>query len=581
MTCLTFSLWSQDLGHLKTFSVYFDTDRSDIREDARHVLDEVVRLADEYSDYRIELRAHTDSRGSTPYNDQLATQRAASVGAYLGGHGIQTEKTTLLAFGELNPAFSNEDDAGRQKNRRVDVVVSGYQWASTEELFSVLSPESANTFHFAADTYVELQGEQGTRIWVGANAFEFADGQGTPEEIEFHLKECYRTSDMILAGLGTSSDGRILETGGMLKIEARADGKQLKLKDGSNLIVSLPAEILKEDMQLFTAVPNEEGGVDNWQATGQDYRPSLADMLDLPPRPLRPYFSFIPPLYKPDLSGKPVPPPAPKKPVLPRKPRRESVRYNPGLVKRVLEGKKNIEERVEAIFEKQMEVYTERMERYEQHMIDYQQALIDHKTALETHAETVKEWEAGLEKERQRYLKGGDLFEAAMAKQKAEFALKQKALLKKYEAWQKLRDEKIAAFEASFEKMGTISSTADLNRYFYQVSDLGWINCDRFRNVPTDQRRQLAFDRTQDVDEKIYVVFRDMDSVLKAYPAVDYWKTNAVPAGAAIRVVGVKVENGKALLAVEDTEVGDSEKYVLDYRPARLQEIRKALEMLN
>jgi outer membrane protein OmpA-like peptidoglycan-associated protein len=68
---------------------------------------------------------YTDSVGSEDYNLKLSDQRAEGVRNYLVGQGIVPDDIVSKGFGKDNPVASNDNAAGRQKNRRVEMVVSG------------------------------------------------------------------------------------------------------------------------------------------------------------------------------------------------------------------------------------------------------------------------------------------------------------------------------------------------------------------------------------------------------------------------------------------------------------------------
>jgi outer membrane protein OmpA-like peptidoglycan-associated protein len=74
---------------------------------------------------KLEVEGHTDSVGSDSYNQNLSEQRANSVREYLVGNGIPPASVTAVGFGKTMPVTSNDTAAGRQMNRRVELVVSG------------------------------------------------------------------------------------------------------------------------------------------------------------------------------------------------------------------------------------------------------------------------------------------------------------------------------------------------------------------------------------------------------------------------------------------------------------------------
>jgi outer membrane protein OmpA-like peptidoglycan-associated protein len=105
--------------------VLFETGKFTLRPSARESLAKVAGILLAYPDLRLEVDGHTDSVGSDEYNQQLSEKRAASVRDYLVQQGIPVASVTVMGFGKTQPIASNATPAGRQQNRRVEVVVSG------------------------------------------------------------------------------------------------------------------------------------------------------------------------------------------------------------------------------------------------------------------------------------------------------------------------------------------------------------------------------------------------------------------------------------------------------------------------
>jgi OmpA-OmpF porin, OOP family len=68
---------------------------------------------------------HTDSRGTDAYNQKLSERRAQTVKEYMVSQGIPAAKITIAGKGETQPVATNNTDAGRAKNRRVDIEFKG------------------------------------------------------------------------------------------------------------------------------------------------------------------------------------------------------------------------------------------------------------------------------------------------------------------------------------------------------------------------------------------------------------------------------------------------------------------------
>ena len=105
--------------------VLFDTARWTLRPGAREKLARVAGLVLAHPGLKLEVEGHTDSVGGDDYNQRLSEQRANSVREYLVSQGVQSANITAKGFGETTPVASNDNAAGRQQNRRVELVVSG------------------------------------------------------------------------------------------------------------------------------------------------------------------------------------------------------------------------------------------------------------------------------------------------------------------------------------------------------------------------------------------------------------------------------------------------------------------------
>jgi outer membrane protein OmpA-like peptidoglycan-associated protein len=105
--------------------VLFSTGSADLKPTARERLAKVAGILIAYPDIHVEVDGYTDSTGNVMFNEQLSQQRAASVQSYLVQQGVPASSVAIHGFGEANPIASNDTAAGRQQNRRVELVVSG------------------------------------------------------------------------------------------------------------------------------------------------------------------------------------------------------------------------------------------------------------------------------------------------------------------------------------------------------------------------------------------------------------------------------------------------------------------------
>ena len=102
--------------------VLFDFDRSTIKPEAAAILDRLVAFMNENKDKKVSLSGHTDSVGTDEYNQSLSERRAQSVQAALFERGVEASQISTVGKGETTPVASNDNAAGRQQNRRVELV---------------------------------------------------------------------------------------------------------------------------------------------------------------------------------------------------------------------------------------------------------------------------------------------------------------------------------------------------------------------------------------------------------------------------------------------------------------------------
>jgi outer membrane protein OmpA-like peptidoglycan-associated protein len=106
--------------------VLFDTGKATLKPGAREKLSKLAGILSAYPGaYRIEIEGHTDSVGSDESNLDLSRGRAESVRDYLVQSGVKSERVIATSgLGESNPVSGNETAAGRQVNRRVEIIIA-------------------------------------------------------------------------------------------------------------------------------------------------------------------------------------------------------------------------------------------------------------------------------------------------------------------------------------------------------------------------------------------------------------------------------------------------------------------------
>ena len=110
-------------GHVAVYGIFFDTGKSVVKPESKPALDEVAKMLKADPALKLWVVGHTDWVGSVDDNMRLAQARADAVASELGSaHGIPAGRLKGYGVGPLAPVAGNGDEAGRAKNRRVDLV---------------------------------------------------------------------------------------------------------------------------------------------------------------------------------------------------------------------------------------------------------------------------------------------------------------------------------------------------------------------------------------------------------------------------------------------------------------------------
>ncbi|TXF74994.1 OmpA family protein [Chryseobacterium sp.] len=109
---------------MKENMVNFAFDSSNLTQTAKTNLDKLAQVLINNPDTDINIYGHTDSKGTDEYNLSLSDRRAAAVKTYLISKGVASSRMITMGMGEKEPVASNDTDAGRAENRRVEFAIT-------------------------------------------------------------------------------------------------------------------------------------------------------------------------------------------------------------------------------------------------------------------------------------------------------------------------------------------------------------------------------------------------------------------------------------------------------------------------
>jgi outer membrane protein OmpA-like peptidoglycan-associated protein len=104
--------------------VQFATGTADLSAAARESLARFSGIVASYPDLRFRVEGHTDNTGSVETNQELSLRRAIAVRDYLISQGVAASSTDVAGLGPSRPIADNETAEGRQRNRRVEIVIT-------------------------------------------------------------------------------------------------------------------------------------------------------------------------------------------------------------------------------------------------------------------------------------------------------------------------------------------------------------------------------------------------------------------------------------------------------------------------
>ncbi len=110
-------------GHIAVYGIYFDTDKADIKPGSETTLEEMAKFLKENPQLKVYIVGHTDNVGNLSYNLELSQRRAeAVVQALVARYNVGVQRLVPKGVGPFSPIISNKTEAGRSKNRRVELV---------------------------------------------------------------------------------------------------------------------------------------------------------------------------------------------------------------------------------------------------------------------------------------------------------------------------------------------------------------------------------------------------------------------------------------------------------------------------
>lgn len=420
-------------------------------------------------------------------------------------------------------------------------------------------------FTIPADRDTTLICEEGTSIEIKANSFVSENtGEEIAGNVRITVQEYYDQADIVLAGLSTTSGDKLLETGGMLHVEARAGKEKCVIKSGRDVQVGFPYSEKKEDMTLFYGY--QTGTRIDWQlANNQEFEHLV--IIDVAPALEQEKEVFLIVEEMPEF---------PEGSLALRSYIDQNAIIPFSVLKDCVQGKVDMQ----FLVSNTGAVKNIRILRSSNNLLD--------KAAVYLVSKMPK-WKPGV----QRGNPVNVLYSLSVS-----FLIPEGELSKEYSNKAKQLDENLKAFNYNVEagfysnnmelnqiekkvRKGKLDevSVSDINRYVFSATRFGWLNCDRFyqSNVPL-----IDFFIPVDSKEEVMatVVFNRFKAIVRGSKQQGKIVYRNMPLGEEITIVAVKTDGSKIYLAVEKTVVANNSELVLDYKKVTMKLLKKEMAKL-
>jgi OmpA family len=609
------SIWGQNEGFL-TQNVYFEYDKAIVTHDNFKTLNALFDSLNTFSTYQIRIQGNTDADGSDAYNKKLSASRIEAVKQFLTAKGISPNAfVENLALGESKPIAENVTDGGKQKNRRVDIHVT-YKRKGEESIATLFNQlgNSTQNFNITAGRDTLLMGKKGTLLLIPADAFGDLNGQ----KVTLKMKESLTMSDFLKDNLTSMSDGKILESGGMLYLEAEANGQQIALKN--EISIKIPNEKPLNGMQYFTGQRDVQTQQINWQTASNNVITASKDekfpMVEYPRPPIYPStriddYKFMLSNIEKDCACQGVAllekytyqPPTPSRPKLTVKTPSVSEPKNVGFWQKIGSIFKKEEAPKTMVQQSQQptpqaSVYVPEPEvRYRiatnlspickkmailalEHKVYEENWQLVHRLFRGEYYRKTRTWSVedmkenlnfAIEHEERELPKKMAAYDKQMEGYKKQLEVYKKLMAERNEAYNRAVANKIASGKAGL---------GDLTYYAFNTRQLGFINCDRFYNYPSDQIITMPINVRDEPNLDVKLVFKNQKSILTPSHVNGTIQFERIPRDQEVVVVAFKMQHGQPYMAMQDIKTSEYLQN-LTFEPISVAMLNEKLKALD
>ena len=383
----------------------------------------------------------------------------------------------------------------------------------------------------------EVQGREGTIVRIPAGSL-VTERQAPPRgPVWVELKECYSTADILLSNLSTlSGENELLETAGIVLVQASAQGQPLRVADGQSIQIDLPAPIRQTGMRLSYGQGDRRERL-RWVAASAPAEPAAERLYTDPER--MPVYGQGPT----DINK------------LIRYPQQAITNQTQGLVF------------ASFVVDEAGRVVAPKIVRGIGDGCDEE--------LLRVLRQTSGQWKPGLQAGKavkvKMVLPVRFAFRAGMAS-----ALDSTAAAPPAPA-----DSAVGLTAEEMPPTAPTFETEATDRYLFSSNQLGWLNCDRVWQATGSPATDLTATTDAEPNTSVYLLFRDAKTIVAGQAAAEGYFFHGVPANKRAVVVGIRYHNGTPSVALHETTTGRRPTEPLTFRETTLEELERMLGRLK
>lgn len=447
---------------------------------------------------------------------------------------------------------------------KTDELKRYFDTPCVDEIQSHLSVMPDN---FTIDPSVDntIEGKKGTVVQIPANSLVFKNGQAPKGAVNINLTECYKLADFLGENLATYSNGKQLETGGMVKVLATSGGRSLEVKSGSAFKVGMPISTSKPNMQLFYGEEKRSQPV-NWVLAENNNQSEISKRSEF--------------VNNPQPRGKTL---------LGSKAYHLYLNYHTisvGADENLTEITYRLKDRTEtldAYINDNFEFTPEIIRSFEKQ--DGNKMSLFHmkinKSGRITSVNLGKNPNP-LELALKSFLlnKTPLLDVNSMYSKDFNFTYSYGFRADIRIDSDKYNDDFKAKYGQNANQTLSDVNEEELNYYVFTATKFGWINCDRFYNNPAP-KVDFYVDVPNAKNTKLMLAFESVSSVMQGVQVGNRYVFKNLPEGEKVKVIGVSYRDKEPVLAVEHTAISNQSLNLNSFQAFSLNELTEELNSLN